>query len=324
MAKSKQEKTGITFGSDFDIDERFVENKETKMTDEPYNCLKKQRVIVRYVPKTTGIVTDKNHVLYGGMTENAKRSFVLKVTEDGSYVDVLSRDEQRCLERAMGLNEGDLNPAKRENNFFSETNPRGISRVTLHKSDNIFDLSNPEDYIKVAILKTNDSRIAKSMNELQDNPLPTYQFVIINEEAETNRVATKLNNKTQAWVQFGTIKDDIDKLRVILSVFERKQIGPTTKLGFLQEKIIDYVENDPKTFLKIVTDKYFDTRVTIQKAIDKGIVTKRGTYYYEKETNTPLCENGEDPTLTNACKYLNMAKNDSVKFRIESKIVSQQ
>lgn len=305
----------ILGGSDYDVDEMSQVTKE-----EPYNCLKKQKVIVRFVPKQTGIVTDKDHILYGGMTENAKRSFVLKKNENNTFVDFLSNDEQRCLEKALGLKEGDLNPLKKVDNYFEESNQFGISRVTLHKSDNIFDLSNPIDYIKYKILLTNKNVIASSLSVMQDNPLPTYQFVAINDDEETNRLSSKVDNKKQAWIEFGKIQDDINKIRVVLSTFERKQIAPTTKIGFLQDRLSDYIDADPKTFLKIVKDRYFDTRVTVQKAVERGIVTKRGTYYYDKETNTPLCENGEDPTLVNACKYLNSTKNDSLKFKIEAKL----
>lgn len=288
--------------------------------EEPFNCLQKKKIIVRFLPKQTGIIKDKNHVIYGGMADNAKRSFVVRKTESNTFVKFLTEDEQRCLEQKMGLQPGDLNPEKEEKNFFEESNIHGLSRVWLTKGDNVFDLSNPRDYISYKLLLTNSDIIAKSITEIQERNLPTYQFVVIDEETEKDNVASKLNNKKQAWIELGKIQDSIDSLRIVLSVFERKMSAPTTKIGYLQDRVVDYVDTDPKTFLKIVKDKYFQTKVTIQKAVDRGIIIKRGTYYYDKETNTPLCENGEDPTLTNACKYLNSVKNDSIKFSIEQKI----
>ena len=293
-------------GSDFDV-------------DEPFNCLRKERIIVKHVPKTTGIITDKKHILYGGMAENAIRSFVVPMNGNG-YVNFLTQDEQTCLENVMGLSQGTLNPQKREDNYWSETNPNGVNRVYLNRQDNYLDLSIPEDYIKYKILLANKNVIASSERELQDKPKPTYQFVVIREGAEDNTVSTKLNNKKQAWIEVGKIQDDVDKMRVVLSQLQNKPISPTTKVGFLQKQLLELVDVDTTKFLKIVTDKYFGTRVTIQKAIDRGIITRRGTFYYDKDTNAPLCENGEDPTIHNVCKYLNSPKNDSVKFSIEAKI----
>lgn len=325
---AKKNTTGITFGSDYDIDKTVISDGEEKRIPteaeekEPYNCLRKERIIVRHVPKQTGIVSDKNHVLYGGMADSSKRSFVVPMTESG-YKQFLTTDEQKCLEMAMGLEEGTLNINRpKATNFWSETQDNGLNRVYLYKQDNHLDLSKPEDYIKYKILLANDSVIAPSQAVLEQRPKVTYQFVIISEGVETTNAASKLNTNIKAWTHLGRIQDDSDKLRVVLSILEKKQTAPTTKLGFLQNRIVDYINAKPKEFLKIVEDKYFDTKVTIQKAVDRGIVVKRGTYYYDKETNTPLCENGEDPTLTNACKYLNSVKNDSIKFSIEQKIAN--
>jgi len=312
--KQINEKVETVAGSDFDIDKK----------QEPFNCLTNEKVIIRFVPKQKGIVTDKDHILFGGMTDNSHRSFCLRKNPNGSYVEFLTEDEQRCLEKAMGLKPGDLNPNKHDDNFFDERNKYGISRVTIGKSDTIFDLSNPTDYIKFKILMTNKAIVASSLSEMQERPLETYQFVAIMNDNENDRIASKINYKKQSWMEFGKIQESIDSMRVVLSVFERKIIPPTSKIGFLQEQVSNYVETDPKTFLKIVQDKYFKTKVLILRATDKGVIVKRGTYYYDKETNTPLCENGEDPTLTNACKYLNTIKNDNIKFSIEQKVNSDK
>ena len=39
------------------------------------NCLRNERVIVRYIPRQSRMVTNPKHILYGGMAENAKRTF---------------------------------------------------------------------------------------------------------------------------------------------------------------------------------------------------------------------------------------------------------
>lgn len=304
--------TTSTFGSDYDAETKIKEK-------EPFNCLRKERIIVRHVPKTTGIVTDKKHILYGGMAENAIRSFVVPMLGNG-YVNFMTTEEQECLENVMGLEKGALNPQKRDANFWSEANNNGLNRVFLNRQDNFLDLSVPEDYIKYKILLANKNIIAPSQRVLQEHPKPTYQFVIIQEGAEANTVSAKLSDKKTAYIELGKIQDDVDRMRVVLSTLQKKPVAPTSKVGYLQSVLMEFVDTDTKKFLSIVKDQYFDTMVTLQKAVDRGIVVKRGTFYYDKETNSPLCENGEDPTLRNACKYLHSPKNDSVKFSLEKKI----
>lgn len=312
----KKKETILNLGSDYDIDKEQIVN-----TEEPINCLRNEKIIIRHVPKQTGIVTDKSHILYGGMARESKRRFVAPKKENG-YVRILTEQEQDCLEKALGLEKGAMNPYKKpkEDNFWNELNKSGINQVYLNRDDNYLDLSNAEDYIKYKILLANNATICPSVSELEKHPKATYQFVIIEEGIEANTTALKINTKKDAWVHFGKIQEDIDRMRVVLSAFERRPSSPTTKITFLQDKLSDFVDNMPKQFLDIVKDKYFDTKVTLLKALDRGIVIKRGTYYYDKETNTPLCENGEDPTIVNVCKYLNAAKNDDIKFKIEAKI----
>lgn len=316
MALKKQTNTADAA----DVFAKQTENMvETKQNNEPFNCLRNERVILRFIPKQTGMVSDKDHVLYGGMAETSRRSFVVPKTANG-FVTVLTPDEQKCLESALGLKEGALSAGNKIDNFWDDNNDNGINRVYLQKQDNYFDLSNPEDYIKYKILLSNKNLICPSEAILQNKPKTTYQFVVVAEGVETDMAASKLATTQKAWIELGKIQDDVDRMRVVLSAIEKRMSAPTTKVGHLQNKLMDYVKDNPKNFVKIVQEKYFETKVTIQKAIDRGIIVKRGTYYYDKETNTPLCENNEEPTLASACKYLNSAKNDNIKFSIEKKI----
>lgn len=41
------------------------------------NCLRNKRVIVRHLPRQSRMVSNPKHVLYGGMAENATRTFVV-------------------------------------------------------------------------------------------------------------------------------------------------------------------------------------------------------------------------------------------------------
>ena len=143
------------------------------------NCLRNGRVIVRHIPKEGGMITNPKHILFGGMAENAIRTFVVPRLSSGMFVNVLTDSEKAYLEEVMGLEYNALSVYKKENNFWDDSNDSGISKVRLTKLDNYLNLADPEDYIRYKILLANKDYIAPSLEVLQDSPKATYQFVII-------------------------------------------------------------------------------------------------------------------------------------------------
>ena len=75
------------------VDEERVEMQkpEPQNSNEPVNCLRNERVIVRFVPRPSAMVQNPKHILYGGMAENAKRSFVVpRLDSTGMFKNVLT------------------------------------------------------------------------------------------------------------------------------------------------------------------------------------------------------------------------------------------
>ena len=279
------------------------------------NCLRNERIIVRHIPRQ-----NPKHVLYGGMAENAIRVFVVPRLTSGKYVNVLTNDEKDFLEHTMGLEDNALSIHKREHNFWDDSNPDGIAKVMLKKQDNYLDLSDPNDYIKYKILIANKDWIAPSLKALEDHPKATYQYVIIGEGDETKSAKNNMSNTMMCYKEYGKIEDDVDTLRLIIETLDGRPVASTSKLEFLQTKINDLIQANPKTFLKVVTDKMLPTKVLIRKGVATGVITKKGDYLYLRSDNKPLCEDGEDPTLNIAAKYLNDPKHQSIKFAIETEL----
>ena len=284
------------------------------------NCLRNERIIVRHIPRQSNMVQNPKHVLYGGMAENAIRVFVVPRLTSGKYVNVLTNDEKDFLEHTMGLEDNALSIHKREHNFWDDSNPDGIAKVMLKKQDNYLDLSDPNDYIKYKILIANKDWIAPSLKALEDHPKATYQYVIIGEGDETKSAKNNMSNTMMCYKEYGKIEDDVDTLRLIIETLDGRPVASTSKLEFLQTKINDLIQANPKTFLKVVTDKMLPTKVLIRKGVATGVITKKGDYLYLRSDNKPLCEDGEDPTLNIAAKYLNDPKHQSIKFAIETEL----
>lgn len=299
-----------------------TENTEVAPSNEGktlINCLRNEKIIIRHLPKQSRMVTNPKHVLFGGMAEGSTRTFVVPMLSSGRYVNVLSNAEKDFLENYMGLEPNALSIYRKNNNFWDDSNEAGISKVTLRKQDNFLDLSNPNDYIKYKILLANKDFIAPSMKELEDFPKATYQFVIIAEGEETKTAKKNMTILMQCYTLYGKIEDDVDALRVVIETLTGVTVHKNTKKDFLQTKINDLIQSNSKMFLKVASDPLLPTKVLIRKSIEAGTIVKRGNQYYIKEGSIPMCDAGE-PTLNVASQWLNLPKNQTIKFSLEANL----
>ena len=121
------------------VNKRIKQERED--SDITVNCLRNERIIVKHVPKETGLVKDPKHILYGGMAENAVRWLTVPKLSSGAFVNVLTNSEKAYLEEIMGLEYNALSIYNKVDNFWDNY------QVRLTKQDNILNLADPEDYI---------------------------------------------------------------------------------------------------------------------------------------------------------------------------------
>lgn len=289
--------------------------KQPVAVDEPIvNCLRNERVIVKHVPKETGIVIDPKHILYGGMAEGAVRWLTVPRLTSGMYVNVLTNAEKACLEEVMGLEYNALSIYNKIDNFWDNY------QVRLTKQDNFLNLADPDDYIKYKVLLANKDLIAPSLQDLEDHPKATYQFVIIHENEESQASKKKMSATMQAYMEFGKIQENTDILRIIIETIDGRPTSKNSKVEFLQEKVGKLIQADAKLFVRVATDPLLSTKVLIKKAIEGGLISNRGGMLYLKADGTPLCGDNEEPTLNIATRFLNLPKNQDLKFSLEAKL----
>lgn len=338
MGRVKKEEEALMEGAELDVtpqeevkQEILLPKEEAKPTprtmapkyndNEPVNCLRNEKVIVRFVPSPSAMVQRKGHILYGGMAENATRSFVVpRLAKTGMFKNILTDNEKAYLEKAMGLEINALSIYKKENNFWDDSNPNGIGRVTLHKQDNYLDLSIPEQYIQYKILLANKDYIAASMEELEDRPKATYQFVIISEGDETKSNLSRMDITMECYTEYGAVKKDKDTLKTIIELLEKRPISPSVKLDYLQGKVNTYIQADPRKFYAVIKDEYLSMKVLIKKAVEAGLVGMKNNTYYLRKDGSPLCEMNEESTLNNAARYLGSIKHQELKFTLEAQL----
>ena len=298
-------------------------SKVTRVSEERdnlVNCLRNEKVIVRFIARAKGMITDPRHILFGGMAAGSKIKFTTPLLRSGQYADVLTKEEKKFLEYKLGLEPNALSVHNRTNNFWSDANEQGIGRIELIKGDNPLDLSQPIDYIKYKILLNNKDQIAPSIQVLQDKPKATYKFVIISESDTAKAANTKVTIKAQAYMEFGKINEDKEKMRVIIETIDGRPTAANSTVEYLQGKIGELIEANTKMFLQVVKDPFLNNKVLIKKAIEAGLISNRGNYLYLRDGNVPLCEHGQEPTMNIAAKYLSLPKHQELKFSIEAKL----
>lgn len=296
--------------------------KQLKKTSKPtvdndgedlINCLRNERITVKYVLNEKTGITDKHHPFYGGLAEGAIIALVVPLLRNGSLKNVLTNNEKKYLEYAMGLDDNALSVHKSpENNYWINY------QVRLTKDDYILDLSTPKGYIDYKVLLANTDDVAPSIEELNNNPKETYRFVLVSDKEVYDTTSTKVKLKEECMEAYFKIKDNADTLRCIVQTVTGRPVDAKTDISFLKKKCVEQIEADPVRFVKILKDPYLPAKVLLVKAVDEGIVTKRGTWYMYD--NQVMSDSNEEPTFSIAAKYLTNKKNQEIKFSIEKKL----
>ena len=284
--------------------------KQKVVEEQSINPLRAEKIIVRFIPRFGGPHGDSpNHALAGGLAENATVSFCVPMIGD-HYKNVLTNTEKEFLEEVLDLEKNALSVYKKVDNFWD------TYYVTVGKEGVILDLMDPNDYIKYKVLLANSDTVAKSLDDLQDTPEATYRFVLIKDNEEAKIESEKMDTTMACYKEFGKIDNDKDTLRVLVELLDAKPLAANTPAEYLRSRVNQLIQADSKVFLKAITDPMLHTKVLIRRSIELGKLTKRGDYYYTLD-NTPLCENGQNPTLSVAAAWLNLPAHQDIKAILE-------
>lgn len=285
-----------------------------EMAEVRTNPLRNERIYVRFVPQPSPFAgNNPHHLASGGLMDGSKVTLCVPMLRSGQYKNVLTDNEKDFLEEAMGLDSNALSVYKTVNNFWDDYTVTLDGKEGLH-----LDLSIPDDYIKYKVLLANNDIVASSVQERIDRWKNTYRYEIVRETEETDLANAKLDATEQAFMELGRIKDDVDTLRIVAELLDNHPYTANTGQAFLRARVGSNIQSNPKAALKALTDPLLHTKMLIRRGTELGILSKRGDYYYLKSDNSPLCEPGEDPTLTVAAKYLNQHSHQDVKFILES------
>lgn len=277
------------------------------------NPLRNEIVYVRFVPGNSDL--PKNHVMYGRRADGAFTTLVVPMLRNGKYKNILTDAEKEYLEEVLGLDYNALSVYKTENNFWDNYSIRIIAKEGLR-----LDLSDPQDYIKYKVLLANTDIVAPSVQERIDRPRVTYQFEMVHETEETMLENAKMDATMESYSEFKKIENDGDTVRVLVSLMDGRPYSVNEKRAFLRNRVNALIQKDPKEFLRQITDPLLHTKVLIYRGTELGKISRRGDYYFLASDGSPLCDGGEDPTLSIAARYLNQPSHQDIKFILESEL----
>ena len=275
---------------------------------EEYFMLPDEQIEVKYVKRQTGFITNPNHVAYGNKLEGTSVILPAKYNRDGTFAQVLTAKEQAGLEELMGVEKNYLSTHKRLNNYWDTI------KIDLPKEGIFLNLNNPYDFIKYKVLLTYVDFISPSI--LDTHTKLSYKYEIVRKSDEQNQDKSAVNYAIEAYKQFGKIEDSREQLAGVLQVLAGKSAS-TKDHDWLISEVGKLVADNPKRFVEILTDPNYKIKLFIEKAISKKAISRMRGKYSTKD-GIDLCEEGEQPTLTNAIKFLKSIKNQEIKLAIEA------
>lgn len=193
------------------------------------------------------------------------------------------KDEQEFFETELNLPKGSLAIFDRKNTFWNEY------VVTVSSEGLVLNLENVADLLKYKVLKANSHKIASSWGARNDDG--RFRFAFVEDGAEDIEVNKVQRKKQKAYVFMSSIEDSNDKMIDVLNVLGKKVdrlkgvstdflkaelykiIDDTTPQGVEQFSLLD-------KFVEIASDKDFEYRVLIDKALHAKAIARIGKNGY--------------------------------------------
>jgi hypothetical protein len=247
------------------------------------------------------------------MNTGAKIEYVVpRLQRSGMLLDPLddlTNEEKDKVARELGFKNADdlnINKKEKENFWINRT-------VFVDKNGKFLDLSNIGDFISYKILEVNLETIAPSFTDRYEKG--TYKFALVFEAEEDKLKNTKVDAKRDAYMLFGKIDGSAKKMSDFLWIYyltdkEAKRLPNNPGVDYLRGEIGRVIEERTGTFLSIMTDPEFESKVLIQKAINNGFIHRDG------QTFTVFGEPTSKNTLEGLINYLKDERNNNIRLSL--------
>lgn len=279
--------------------------KEIKLENKVY----KIKPLVKLDSFITDVAKDGSS-LYAG----AGHHYYLPNTQDGSWVQILDKDEQAWFEEKLNLPKNSLtfyvaNEKDRHKSYWAKFN------LHLTNEGLVLKTANPIDNLKYRLAKTLDYLIAPSWAKRNDRA--EYRFVLEEEDHENTELAQEGDKQAKAWTHYGEIKNSNMKMLDILKIAGKNvAVNKQNNSDFLQSQVTELIKTNITEYLNIINDPNYEMRLFIAEAVQiKAIVKKTKSMY-------TLPEGVELGSLETTIAYLKDPENNPVYLKIKAQIAA--
>lgn len=285
---------------------------ETNAYSKKIRELRKKKVIIRPIRRKGGWVPETHDSSF--MNDGANMGIVVPVTHGNVIVDPLydfvkddEYDDKKLFAREIGVeDETRLNVHVKKNYWVGNT-------VSLNRNGLTLELSNPIDFIKYIILRSDTARIAPNWKSRFEKG--TYKFAMVAEGEEIEAKVTKVDDVKEAYKLFGKIDYSVTKMKDFLYVYylikkEAKKPPREASVEWLKAELGRIIDEDLQLFLEILKDKAYDTKLLIQKSTNCGALIRKKHLYYVPGADKPV------GVLDDVIEFINDSRNQDFEMKL--------
>lgn len=223
-----------------------------------------------------------------------------QLSANGLYKTGLSVQDETDFEKELNLPKGTL--SKRNADFW------GDMEVRLRNDKlTIFNIVNAYDELRFRMLQEHD-KIARTEHDVVGNS--TALFYIYDPEAASKIEDSKMEHEFTAMEAFHNTT--VEERRGLLRIYGKRGVDLMSET-MVKTELFKEVKKDFKEFTRLAKAKETPIRALLEALIEKDIIKKKGTYFY----------NGEDllgSSTDEVVSYLMDIKNQAVKLALEGKL----
>lgn len=223
-----------------------------------------------------------------------------QLSQTGLYKTGLTLSDEEHYEKELNLPKGTLN--KRNADYWSDMEVR-----LRNDKLTIFNIVTAYDELKFKMLQQHDW-IANTEHDVVGNS--TARFYIYDPEAASKIESAKMEFEFAAMEAFH--EATVEERRGLLRVYGKRGVDEMSET-MVKTELFKEVKKDFKEFIRISKAKETPTKALLEALIEKDIIKKKGTYFY----------NGEDllgSSTDEVVSYLTDIKNQAVKLALQGKL----
>lgn len=251
-----------------------------------------KQVIIRPLIKTK----------FSGISSHARTQTIIQgaqLDKTGLYKNGLTVTEESDYEVKLNKPKGSLN---KRSPFWGDLEIRlNNDKIT------IFSIVSPEDELKYKVILAH-SLIANSETEVEKQA--NCKFFIYDPEAASKIESVKIDFELEAIETFSSLS--LEERKNLLRVYGKRGVDEMSET-MVRTELYKKSKENAKEFIELATKKETQIKGLIEHLVEKRILTKRGTYFY----------NGEDllgSSTEEVVGYLSDIKNQAIRLALENKL----